>query len=198
MHVFELYLYCRVGEEVSVCVLLARVDVQMDTSMLRVIAILCRLATLSLAQLAIFPSLTSPQLLQGLAVKPKASPSTSPTLVVYAYSELSPAHRANGAYFLRFGVDPDDGHRVMTVFVANGPHTLDAEVDSARSASPSLIVLERDNSCFDFGAWSAGLRAAGGRGGFDYFVFLNASVRGPLSIAGRSSKGHWADAFLRW
>jgi len=39
--------------------------------------------------------------------------------------------------------------------VANGCHSVDFPTDRA-----NLLVVERRNACFDFGAWGAGLRAA--------------------------------------
>ena len=96
------------------------------------------------------------------------------TLVVYAYSQHSADAAANARYFLRFGVDAASPDAVF-VLVANGCHSLDWP------AGDNIIVVERENACFDFGAWSAGLRAARARGVlFEYAIFLNASVRGPF------------------
>ena len=96
------------------------------------------------------------------------------TLVVYAYSQHSADAAANARYFLRFGVDAASPDAVF-VLVANGCHSVDWP------AGDNVIVVERENTCFDFGAWSAGLRAARERGvEFAYAIFLNASVRGPF------------------
>merc|ERR1712025_1475799 len=90
------------------------------------------------------------------------------TLVVYAYSQHSADAAANARYFLRFGVDAA-GPDAVFVVVANGCHSLDWPVGD------NVIVVERENACFDFGAWSAGLRAARARGVvFGYAVFRNA------------------------
>jgi len=60
--------------------------------------------------------------------------------------------------------------------VANGCHSVDFPTDRA-----NLLVVERRNACFDFGAWGAGLRAADAAGvRYAFVVFLNASVRGPF------------------
>ena len=96
------------------------------------------------------------------------------TLIVYAYSQHSADAAANARYFLRFGVDAASPDAVF-VLVANGCHSVDWPVGD------NVIVVERENTCFDFGAWSAGLRAARERGvEFAYAIFLNASVRGPF------------------
>ena len=105
------------------------------------------------------------------------------TLVVYAYSQHSADAAANARYFLRFGVDAASPDAVF-VLVANGCHSVDWP------AGDNVIVVERENTCFDFGAWSAGLRAAGAGVEFAYAIFLNASVRGPfLPAYGRGPGG---------
>jgi hypothetical protein len=96
------------------------------------------------------------------------------TLVVYAYSQHSADAVANARFFLRFGVDGASEDAVF-VLVANGCHSLEWPIHD------NVIVVERENTCFDFGAWSAGLREARRRGvAFAYAIFLNASVRGPF------------------
>ena len=67
------------------------------------------------------------------------------TLVVYAYSQHSADAAANARYFLRFGVDAASPDAVF-VLVANGCHSLDWP------AGDNVIVVERENTCFDFGA----------------------------------------------
>ena len=91
-------------------------------------------------------------------------------LVVYAYHE-TPESRSNVEYFLSHGLPPSSAGDV--VFVVNGAHTV--------IFPPSVRVIERANDCFDFGAWGAGLAVLEDlKIGHDFFVLLNASVRGPF------------------
>jgi hypothetical protein len=108
-------------------------------------------------------------------------------------------HLENLIYFLTFGLPPTSSSspspassNFEVVLILNGPHTAHAYLPD----NPRLTVLERDNTCFDFGAWGAGisfmhkrlrsglspLRGAGEpqAAAYDYYIFLNGSVRGPL------------------
>lgn len=96
------------------------------------------------------------------------------TLVVYAYSQHTGDAVANIKFFLRFGVRPAPD--VDYVFVVNGCHSIAFPKHLA-----NVRVLERANTCFDFGAWGIGIEDAEARGErYDFVVVLNSSVRGPF------------------
>ena len=112
------------------------------------------------------------------AAEPAAIAAAPPEqfLVIYAYSQHSAEAFDNVRYFLRFGVVEDPA--VFYVFVVNGCHTVDFQ---AAAEKANVAVVERDNTCFDFGAWGVGFEAAAARGvAFDAVIVLNASVRGPF------------------
>lgn len=86
--------------------------------------------------------------------------------MVYAYSQHTPESVANLKYFLRFGVR--ESREVQFVFVVNGCHSI---------SFPDFVrVIERENACFDFGAWGIGI---GGEEA-DFVIVMNGSVRGPF------------------
>jgi hypothetical protein len=101
---------------------------------------------------------------------PALEATTARALVLYAYHE-TPAGKKNLEFFLRHGLL----HRseAQYVFICNGAHTIDFPKLS------HVTVLTRENTCFDFGAWDVGLRSVD-TNQFKYFVFINASVRGPF------------------
>ncbi|KAJ1461390.1 hypothetical protein M885DRAFT_611667 [Pelagophyceae sp. CCMP2097] len=106
------------------------------------------------------------------------------TLVVYAYSEHTRDALDNARFFLRFGVFPSEDHDF--IFVANGCHSLDLPA--------GVEVIERENTCFDFGAWGAALRhVREQRRSYEYVVVINASVRGPFLPA--YERRRWPDVF---
>ena len=83
-----------------------------------------------------------------------ATDATNPhTLVLYAYSQHSAEAVANVRYFLRFGLS--NATDATFVFVVNGCHSVQFPADR-----PNVLVVERPNTCFDFGAWGVGLEAA--------------------------------------
>jgi len=100
-------------------------------------------------------------------------------LVLFAYHE-TPVAKQNLQYFQARGLLPPDSGR--HVFVLNGAHTVDVDTLAAQG---NVAVVERENRCFDFGAWGVGLGAAddafgGGDAAYTHVVFMNASVRGPF------------------
>jgi hypothetical protein len=92
-------------------------------------------------------------------------------LCIYALHERT----LNVDFFIKHGIvdDPD----VDYYFVINNPH-LSMEV-------PGCTVINRENKNFDFGAWSHVLFSTNSNSNYlyqdyDYFVFINSSVRGPF------------------
>lgn len=97
------------------------------------------------------------------------------TLVVYAYSQHTQDAVANVKYFLRFGVR--EVNDVDFVFVVNGCHSI-----AFPTAFNNVRVVERNNTCFDFGAWGIGIEAAEASASqrYDFVIIMNSSVRGPF------------------
>jgi len=60
---------------------------------------------------------------------PSSASNDPSTLVLFAYSEDTEAHKTNGLFFLKFGTRAVDS---AVVFVINGPHTIGVELDKAR------------------------------------------------------------------
>ena len=96
---------------------------------------------------------------------------TTTTLVLYAYSEVSPVHRSNGIHFLNHGLNISSNsnagssttnhvtNHVTIIFIINGESTLDDEPDYALKSAvdsaeenPNLTfrIIRRPNTCFDF------------------------------------------------
>jgi lipopolysaccharide biosynthesis protein len=110
------------------------------------------------------------------------------TLVIYAYFEVSTIHRGNLSHFLARGIPPVDSGTEVLIVVSGERSASENEFDYNVHSYlyPNLRFLYRENIDFDFGAWSAGLSAeaalssALALSSFDYYVFMNASVRGPF------------------
>lgn len=99
-------------------------------------------------------------------------------LVLFAYHETELA-RTNLLHFVEHGsLAPSVGEHV---YVLNGAHSLSGD---AFGSGQNVLVVERENACFDFGAWAVGLEFASERFGrlarYSHFVLMNASVRGPF------------------
>lgn len=100
------------------------------------------------------------------------------TQVIYTFFEMNERVQ----YFVDHALfeAPD----VDFVFVCNHP-TL-----SIPSLPSYVLYLNRENVGFDFGGWSFGILP-----GYDYYIFVNASVWGPLLPS--YFNGRWTDIFVR-
>lgn len=101
---------------------------------------------------------------------------------IYAYYEKTRDYLDNLAYFLRHGVDDE----IDYVFVVNGSCSL------RFPERPNIKVILRENSGFDFGGHSAGVASLDRD--YDYYVFLNATCRGPFLPP--YVRMHWSEPFL--
>jgi hypothetical protein len=94
-------------------------------------------------------------------------------LIFYAYYERE-STRYNLDYFLRFG-GIQKNHQY--VIIVNGTSTVEFPTGE------NIRVIYRPNVGYDFGAYRAGIDAVGDETlkNHDFFVFMNASVIGPIS-----------------
>jgi hypothetical protein len=91
------------------------------------------------------------------------------SLVIYCYYEKDPSYKENLKYFLKKGVNP----KLDYIFVINGICTFTIPTE------PNIRVLHRKNSGYDFGAYHAALTYVD-TNDYDYYFFMNTSVRGPF------------------
>lgn len=107
-------------------------------------------------------------------------------LILYAYAESENA-RENFKFFLQRGLHSGADF----VFIFNG------ETDAAElvpSHLENVRVVQRDNTCYDMGAFGEVLTKDDLWLRYKRFITLNASVRGPFLPMW--SKECWTDAFL--
>jgi hypothetical protein len=108
-------------------------------------------------------------------------------LVVFAYYEKDQISRDNFKFFLDTAVVPDaelgSKSHVDYVVVVNGKSTVELP------KFDNLQVIERDNTCFDFGSWGIGLAQRTSH--HKLFYVLNSSVKGPFKP--NYFTGHWTE-----
>jgi hypothetical protein len=122
-------------------------------------------------------------------------------LVVYCFYPKNVVYIDNLMFFLDqcvgWGASPRfqlDYH-----FCINGPCDIDV-VALARARAPAgsrVSSIKRPNEDYDFGAYSDALTAVSVTGklpSYDFYFFLNTSVRGPFVPP--YFKGHWLDPFV--
>ena len=104
---------------------------------------------------------------------------------MYAYYEKNEEYKENLIYFLQNGLL----EYVDYYIIINGECTVDIPNLN------NIKVLKRENKGFDFGAWSYCIKQLTKE--YDYYVFLNTSVRGPyLSEEDINNNVSWLDKFL--
>lgn len=107
---------------------------------------------------------------------------------IYAYYEKDEKYKENLRFFLEHGGVVDE---IDYYLVINGDCSLDL---SAQTAAKNIQVLRRENNGFDFGAYSYAIQAAI-REKYDYYFFMNTSVRGPYLRSSDHTK-KWYEYFL--
>ena len=94
----------------------------------------------------------------------------SKSVVVYHYFEKDQSYIDNFCHFLRFGYRPD----MDFVIVVAGHHTIDLP------KAANLQYHFAPNMNFDFGGYASAIRSLDLLNHYDYFIFVNSSVRGPF------------------
>ncbi|KAH8895030.1 hypothetical protein GQ53DRAFT_642683, partial [Thozetella sp. PMI_491] len=110
-------------------------------------------------------------------------------LILYAYAESEVA-RKNLEYFLAMGL-----HGAADfIFIFNGENN---NATSLIPAEPNVRIVQRDNTCFDLGAYGEVLRSGDLWKQYRRFITLNASIRGPfLPYWAQGRNGCWSDLYL--
>jgi hypothetical protein len=102
---------------------------------------------------------------------------------IYAYYEKDEKYKENLRYFLNNGILDNIDYYI----VINGSCTVTIPERS------NLIVINRENKGYDFGAWNFCINNFINKK-YDYYIFLNTSVRGPYL---NDNDTDWVKEFLK-
>jgi hypothetical protein len=107
----------------------------------------------------------------------------SNTLVFYHYFEKDHSYITNFFHFLRFGYSPS----VDYVVVIAGVHTI------SLPQFKNLTYIFTENKNNDYGGYARALKTISNISSYDFFLFVNSSVRGPFrpTYTGK----HWTECF---
>jgi hypothetical protein len=110
--------------------------------------------------------------------------SNNKMVCIYAYYEKNEQYKQNLQYFL-----DNDGilDHIDYYIVINGESTVDIPKLN------NIKVINRSNKGFDFGAWQYVIKKYMKKK-YDYYIFINSSVRGPF-LQNRNNS-NWVDTFL--
>lgn len=111
----------------------------------------------------------------------------SKVCVLYHYYEKDESYAENLRHFLNFGiVDGVDFY----IILAGGHCSLEIE------CSDNVVVFSAANKNFDYGGYSEALNKLVDRSKYDYFIFVNSSVRGPFIPPYALGNRKWFEYFL--
>ena len=97
----------------------------------------------------------------------------SKIVVLYAYYEKNQSYKENLLFFLKYGYISDEN--IDFIIIINGQFTI------VFPQIKNLFVIQRENTGYDFQAWNTGLKSLSKKQKvYDYYIFLNSSVRGPF------------------
>lgn len=140
---------------------------------------------ISQGRLTYSPSIAEPELTSQANFTTESTTETPRIVIVYSYTE-SEKSRENLRYFVKFGL-----HRAADfIFIFNGRTDALREVPERENVQ----IVTRERTCSDLGAHGEVLRGNNIWKQYDYFILLNASVRGPFMPYWSSSC--WSDTLL--
>jgi hypothetical protein len=101
----------------------------------------------------------------------------------YAYYEKDEMYKENLVYFLNNGGILDN---IDYYIIINGECTVNIP------DLKNIIVIKKQNTGYDFGAWQHAIKKYMKLNYYDYYIFLNSSIRGPIIDDNKI----WLDEFL--
>ncbi len=117
-------------------------------------------------------------------------------LVMYPYVERKSKYdyKKSLQYFLDFGVDTRFDHVDYLLIIQGGKVSVPLPKDNKH-----VIVLNRSNDCFDFGAYGKAIEFLGGIDAlakYKYFIFALPSAYGPILPKYWPGDTHWSEVFV--
>jgi hypothetical protein len=106
--------------------------------------------------------------------------------ITYAYFEKNDEYKLNLNFFIKYGyIDSPD---IDYIFVINGSYT--TLIPNAHN----VTIIQRENKGYDFAGYHASIKSMTKQ--YDYYFFLNGSVRGPFMPSYTYKSMSWIDAYL--
>jgi hypothetical protein len=106
--------------------------------------------------------------------------------IIYAHYEGSAEFKANLMFFLKTGYIEDPN--INYIFVINGQSTV------IFPSKPNVTVVYRENKGYDFAGHGEGLKLL--TRSYDYYLFINSTVRGPFLPMYTRGLINWWDPFI--
>lgn len=114
------------------------------------------------------------------------SNTTNHNLIFYHFFQKDLVYTWNFCHFFEFGYQDD----IDYVIIISGDHSFDLP------QSPNIRYIFTENKNNDYGGYCTALDQITNIDDYEYFFFINSSVRGPFNTSLANSKRLWTDAFI--
>ena len=121
-------------------------------------------------------------LVRDIAIKPRVG--SNNVLVLYHYFEKDQSYIDNFAHFLRFGYDSSLNYLIIVA----GEYSIELP------ALDNIEYLFTENRNFDYGGYCAAIKNLDLWWRYDFYFFINSSVRGPFLLGYCNQK--WTELFI--
>lgn len=116
------------------------------------------------------------------------------TLVLYVFSSTDPEAIHNLKYFVREAVRPGDGCDYVFIMQSNENST----IPDLPKLPANARYLMHPNQCYDWGTFGWAINSTHVNASrYQYFIFMNSSVRGPFMPSYLRGSMHWTFPFVR-
>lgn len=114
-------------------------------------------------------------------------------LVIYIFSNTDPEYLENLRFFIKFGMQPDDGCDYLIVVQGNEGDNL----PQLPTLPANARYLNHPNRCYDWGTigWVLSSKQVD-PAAYRYFIFMNSSVRGPFIPPYAQNQTRWQDLMV--
>ncbi|KAL4439936.1 hypothetical protein ABPG75_002937 [Micractinium tetrahymenae] len=137
---------------------------------------------------------TAAQTASPPAVLRLANTARGRTLVLYTYGGSDPEYPENLRFFLSEAVKEGDGCEYL-VILQQGEGV--APLEPLPALPPNAQYVSHPNECYDWGTWGWALEThVPDLQAYEFFIFLNPSVRGPFLPPYLRGRMHWTEPLL--
>ncbi|CAF0898430.1 unnamed protein product [Adineta steineri] len=134
-----------------------------------------------------FNSSSTKQFQPNYLLKPE---DTGRVLIIYVWADTDIQSLGNLQFFIRYGVH--ESQRADYYFILQEVNKQPVNISSLPKLPPNAHYIEHVNECFDFGTfgWFLSKKSVNLKT-YKYFIFMNASIRGPFLVAYFDDESSW-------
>ncbi|CAL8465845.1 g5381 [Coccomyxa elongata] len=129
------------------------------------------------------------------AAQPVSSKNSATTLILYTFSATDSEYMRNLEFFVTHGIQEGDGCDYVIIVQGLNEHS---DISLPELPYRARYIYHK-NACYDWGTFGWALHSSESSiqlNAYKYFIFMNASVRGPFLPPYWPAAVHWSSAFI--